>query len=187
MYGGWNSTYCAQVLVLVLILYWFILLFCMLTSYIGYLFKKSTKSTAWKKRWFVLNEKNGKVIHTTKSCFLFLASKINSLISWFYYQQLGYTKSSDEKLFRGVINLEVVRLDHSLSSCLSRIYTHLWCYDDITYRNVLLKSGPIRIQVLMRRSHHQNRRALRRTKEMYKTPVKDSSSKSAIKYHIRLL
>ena len=67
--------------VLVLILYRFILIFSILTSYIGYLFKKSTKSTAWKKRWFVLNEKNGKVIYTTKSYFLCLASKINSLIS----------------------------------------------------------------------------------------------------------
>lgn len=45
----------------------------------GYLSKKSSKTNSWKKRWFVLNEKTGK---------------------------LGYTKSSDEKLFRGVISLD---------------------------------------------------------------------------------
>ncbi|KAH7422290.1 hypothetical protein KP509_12G002200 [Ceratopteris richardii] len=45
----------------------------------GYLYKKSSKTNAWKKRWFVFSEKTGK---------------------------LGYTKSSDEKLFRGVITLD---------------------------------------------------------------------------------
>ncbi|KAI5073815.1 hypothetical protein GOP47_0011828 [Adiantum capillus-veneris] len=45
----------------------------------GYLYKKSSKTNAWKKRWFVFSEKTGK---------------------------LGYTKSSDEKLFRGVISLD---------------------------------------------------------------------------------
>ncbi|KAH7297573.1 hypothetical protein KP509_25G002000 [Ceratopteris richardii] len=45
----------------------------------GYLYKKSSKANTWKKRWFVFSEKTGK---------------------------LGYTKSSDEKLFRGVINLD---------------------------------------------------------------------------------
>ncbi|WCJ35009.1 dynamin-like protein 6 [Euphorbia peplus] len=46
----------------------------------GFLSKKSEKKTdAWKKRWFVLNEKTGK---------------------------LGYTKKQEERLFRGVITLE---------------------------------------------------------------------------------
>eukprot|EP00249_Psilotum_nudum_P023591 c28932_g1_i1 orf=673-3459(-) len=45
----------------------------------GYLFKRSTKTNGWSKRWFVLNEK-----------------------TW----RLGYTKTPEEKLFRGIINLE---------------------------------------------------------------------------------
>ncbi|KAI9107351.1 hypothetical protein K1719_021739 [Acacia pycnantha] len=45
----------------------------------GYLYKKSGKTSGWSKRWFVLNEKTGK---------------------------LGYTKKQEERHFRGVITLE---------------------------------------------------------------------------------
>ncbi|KAJ3677452.1 hypothetical protein LUZ60_003176 [Juncus effusus] len=45
----------------------------------GYFLKKSAKTNGWSRRWFVLNEKNGK---------------------------LGYTKSMEETHFRGVITLE---------------------------------------------------------------------------------
>nr|XP_011457906.1 PREDICTED: dynamin-2A-like isoform X2 [Fragaria vesca subsp. vesca] len=45
----------------------------------GFLYKKSAKSNEWNKRWFVLNEKTGK---------------------------LGYTKKQEERHFHGVITLE---------------------------------------------------------------------------------
>ncbi|RZC87790.1 hypothetical protein C5167_028244 [Papaver somniferum] len=45
----------------------------------GFLLKKSGKTNGWSRRWFVLNEKNGK---------------------------LGYTKKQEERHFRGVITLE---------------------------------------------------------------------------------
>ncbi|KAM0943185.1 putative dynamin GTPase [Dioscorea sansibarensis] len=45
----------------------------------GFLLKKSAKSNSWSRRWFVLNEKSGK---------------------------LGYTKKQEERHFRGVIALE---------------------------------------------------------------------------------
>ncbi|KAG1364354.1 dynamin-2A [Cocos nucifera] len=45
----------------------------------GYLSKKSAKTNGWSRRWFVLNEKSGK---------------------------LGYTKKQEERHFRGVITLE---------------------------------------------------------------------------------
>ncbi|KAJ4717577.1 Dynamin-like [Melia azedarach] len=45
----------------------------------GFLLKKSSKTNGWSKRWFVLNEKTGK---------------------------LGYTKKQEERHFRGVVNLE---------------------------------------------------------------------------------
>ncbi|GKD65012.1 dynamin-2A-like protein [Tanacetum coccineum] len=45
----------------------------------GFLLKKSTKTNGWSRRWFVLNEKTGK---------------------------LGYTKKQEDRYFRGVINLE---------------------------------------------------------------------------------
>ncbi|WOK92637.1 hypothetical protein Cni_G01328 [Canna indica] len=45
----------------------------------GWLLKKSAKTNIWSRRWFVLNEKSGK---------------------------LGYTKKQEEKHFRGVITLE---------------------------------------------------------------------------------
>ncbi|XP_065870561.1 dynamin-2A isoform X2 [Euphorbia lathyris] len=45
----------------------------------GYLMKKSGKTSGWSRRWFVLNEKSGK---------------------------LGYTKKQEERHFRGVITLE---------------------------------------------------------------------------------
>ncbi|KAJ9557305.1 LOW QUALITY PROTEIN: hypothetical protein OSB04_011919 [Centaurea solstitialis] len=45
----------------------------------GFLLKKSAKTNGWSRRWFVLNEKNGK---------------------------LGYTKKQEERNFRGVITLE---------------------------------------------------------------------------------
>ncbi|KAK9110899.1 hypothetical protein Scep_018418 [Stephania cephalantha] len=50
----------------------------------GYLLRKSAKKNGWNKRWFVLNEKNGK---------------------------LGYTKKEDEKHFRGVISLEECNIE----------------------------------------------------------------------------
>ncbi|TXG53490.1 hypothetical protein EZV62_022659 [Acer yangbiense] len=45
----------------------------------GFILKKSAKTNGWSKRWFVLNEKTGK---------------------------LGYTKKQEERHFRGVITLE---------------------------------------------------------------------------------
>uniref|UniRef100_A0A0E0CR74 dynamin GTPase n=1 Tax=Oryza meridionalis TaxID=40149 RepID=A0A0E0CR74_9ORYZ len=50
----------------------------------GYLLKKSAKNNEWSKRWFVLNEKSGK---------------------------LGYTKKQEERHFRGVIVLEECNLE----------------------------------------------------------------------------
>ncbi|KAL7118309.1 hypothetical protein ACP275_03G128200 [Erythranthe tilingii] len=50
----------------------------------GFLLKRSTKTNGWSKRWFVLNEKTGK---------------------------LGYTKKQEEKHFRGVITLEECNLE----------------------------------------------------------------------------
>ncbi|KAJ3679646.1 hypothetical protein LUZ60_017657 [Juncus effusus] len=50
----------------------------------GYLLKKSAKTNDWSRRWFVLNEKTGK---------------------------LGYTKKQEERHFRGVVNLEECNLE----------------------------------------------------------------------------
>ncbi|GER34215.1 dynamin family protein [Striga asiatica] len=50
----------------------------------GFLLKKSAKTNGWSKRWFVLNEKTGK---------------------------LGYTKKQEERHFRGVITLEECNLE----------------------------------------------------------------------------
>ncbi|CAH9119332.1 unnamed protein product [Cuscuta europaea] len=50
----------------------------------GFLLKKSAKANSWNKRWFVLNEKSGK---------------------------LGYTKKQDDRHFRGIINLEECNLE----------------------------------------------------------------------------
>ncbi|XVF29816.1 hypothetical protein REPUB_Repub16aG0003700 [Reevesia pubescens] len=50
----------------------------------GFLLKKSAKTNGWSRRWFVLNEKTGK---------------------------LGYTEKQEEKLFRGVIVLEECRIE----------------------------------------------------------------------------
>ncbi|KAK7376395.1 hypothetical protein VNO78_34680 [Psophocarpus tetragonolobus] len=50
----------------------------------GYLLKKSGKGSDWSRRWFVLNEKTGK---------------------------LGYTKKQEERHFRGVITLEECNID----------------------------------------------------------------------------
>ncbi|XP_061363526.1 dynamin-2A [Gastrolobium bilobum] len=50
----------------------------------GYLSKKSGKGSGWSRRWFVLNEKSGK---------------------------LGYTKKQEERHFRGVITLEECNID----------------------------------------------------------------------------
>ncbi|KAF7842823.1 chloride channel protein CLC-c-like [Senna tora] len=52
----------------------------------GYLFKKSGKTNGWSKRWFVLNEKTGK---------------------------LGYTKKQEERHFRGVITLEECNIEET--------------------------------------------------------------------------
>ncbi|KAL3634700.1 Dynamin-2A [Castilleja foliolosa] len=50
----------------------------------GFLLKKSAKANGWSRRWFVLNEKTGK---------------------------LGYTKKQEERHFRGVITLEECNLE----------------------------------------------------------------------------
>ncbi|KAL1334402.1 hypothetical protein HN51_063324 [Arachis hypogaea] len=50
----------------------------------GYMLKKSGKGSGWSRRWFVLNEKSGK---------------------------LGYTKKQEEKHFRGVITLEECNIE----------------------------------------------------------------------------
>jgi dynamin GTPase len=50
----------------------------------GYLLKRSAKTNGWSRRWFVLNEKSGK---------------------------LGYTKKQEERHFRGVITLEECNLE----------------------------------------------------------------------------
>ncbi|KAH1040787.1 hypothetical protein AAZX31_09G001900 [Glycine max] len=50
----------------------------------GFLLKKSAKTNGWSRRWFVLNEKTGK---------------------------LGYTKKQEEKHFRGVITLEECNIE----------------------------------------------------------------------------
>ncbi|KAJ6794979.1 dynamin-2A-like [Iris pallida] len=50
----------------------------------GFLEKRSSKTKEWAKRWFVLNEKSGK---------------------------LGYTKKQEERHFRGVINLEECNIE----------------------------------------------------------------------------
>ncbi|XP_022035643.1 dynamin-2B [Helianthus annuus] len=50
----------------------------------GFLLKKSAKTNGWSRRWFVLNEKTGK---------------------------LGYTKKQEERNFRGVITLEECALE----------------------------------------------------------------------------
>lgn len=50
----------------------------------GFLLKKSAKTNGWSKRWFVLNEKSGK---------------------------LGYTKKQEERHFRGVITLEECNIE----------------------------------------------------------------------------
>ncbi|GAA0154480.1 membrane traffic protein [Lithospermum erythrorhizon] len=50
----------------------------------GFLLKKSAKTNGWSRRWFVLNEKTGK---------------------------LGYTKKQEERHFRGVITLEDCNLE----------------------------------------------------------------------------
>ncbi|TXG53655.1 hypothetical protein EZV62_018911 [Acer yangbiense] len=53
----------------------------------GFLLKKSEKTNGWSKRWFVLNEKSGK---------------------------LGYTKKQEERHFRGVITLEECNVEEIL-------------------------------------------------------------------------
>ncbi|OVA10201.1 Dynamin central domain [Macleaya cordata] len=50
----------------------------------GFLLKKSAKTNGWSRRWFVLNEKTGK---------------------------LGYTKKQEERHFRGVITLEECQIE----------------------------------------------------------------------------
>ncbi|GAB2283863.1 Dynamin-2A [Dionaea muscipula] len=50
----------------------------------GFLLKKSAKTNGWSRRWFVLNEKSGK---------------------------LGYTKKQEERHFRGVITLEECQIE----------------------------------------------------------------------------
>ncbi|ONK70239.1 uncharacterized protein A4U43_C05F31690 [Asparagus officinalis] len=53
----------------------------------GYLLKKSAKTNGWSRRWFVLNEKSGK---------------------------LGYTKKEEERQFRGVIILEDCNIEEAV-------------------------------------------------------------------------
>ncbi|KAA8536616.1 hypothetical protein F0562_029094 [Nyssa sinensis] len=52
----------------------------------GFLLKKSAKTNGWSRRWFVLNEKTGK---------------------------LGYTKKQEERHFRGVITLEECNIEET--------------------------------------------------------------------------
>ncbi|KAK7313951.1 hypothetical protein VNO77_39158 [Canavalia gladiata] len=52
----------------------------------GFLLKKSAKTNGWSRRWFVLNEKTGK---------------------------LGYTKKQEERHFRGVITLEECNVEEA--------------------------------------------------------------------------
>ncbi|XP_038713931.1 dynamin-2A-like [Tripterygium wilfordii] len=52
----------------------------------GFLLKKSAKTNGWSRRWFVLNEKTGK---------------------------LGYTRKQEERLFRGVITLEECNIEEA--------------------------------------------------------------------------
>ncbi|KAL5538982.1 hypothetical protein UlMin_021355 [Ulmus minor] len=52
----------------------------------GFILKKSAKTNGWSKRWFVLNEKTGK---------------------------LGYTKKQEERHFRGVITLEECNIEEA--------------------------------------------------------------------------
>ncbi|XP_028804056.1 dynamin-2B-like [Neltuma alba] len=52
----------------------------------GYLYKKSGKGNTWSRRWFVLNEKTGK---------------------------LGYTKKQEERHFRGVVTLEECNIEET--------------------------------------------------------------------------
>ncbi|KAG0449646.1 hypothetical protein HPP92_027189 [Vanilla planifolia] len=52
----------------------------------GFLLKRSAKTNGWSRRWFVLNEKSGK---------------------------LGYTKKQEERHFRGVITLEECNIDEA--------------------------------------------------------------------------
>ncbi|KAJ8755658.1 hypothetical protein K2173_022253 [Erythroxylum novogranatense] len=52
----------------------------------GFLLKKSGKTNGWSRRWFVLNEKSGK---------------------------LGYTKKQEERHFRGVITLEECNIEEA--------------------------------------------------------------------------
>ncbi|XP_054790683.1 dynamin-2A-like isoform X2 [Prosopis cineraria] len=52
----------------------------------GYLYKKSGKGNNWSRRWFVLNEKTGK---------------------------LGYTKKQEERHFRGVITLQECNIEET--------------------------------------------------------------------------
>ncbi|CAL5006157.1 unnamed protein product [Urochloa decumbens] len=61
----------------------------------GFLFKKRAKANDWSKRWFVLNEKSGKVGCTG-------------------IKLLGYTKKQEERHFRGVIILEDCKLEEIL-------------------------------------------------------------------------
>ncbi|WVZ73742.1 hypothetical protein U9M48_022020 [Paspalum notatum var. saurae] len=59
----------------------------------GYLLKKSAKNNEWSRRWFVLNEKSGK---------------------------LGYTKKQEERHFRGVIVLEECNLEEIEEEVISK-------------------------------------------------------------------
>ncbi|KAI3832314.1 hypothetical protein MKW92_029955 [Papaver armeniacum] len=67
----------------------------------GFLLKKSAKTNGWSRRWFVLNEKSGK---------------------------LGYTKKQEERHFRGVITLEECNVEEfeeeESPSKLPKIKTH---------------------------------------------------------------
>ena len=72
----------------------------------GFLFKKRAKANDWSKRWFVLNEKSGKVGCIGIKLLIYSFSPFDGGSK--IYLQLGYTKKQEEKHFRGVINLEVI-------------------------------------------------------------------------------
>lgn len=74
--------------------------------------KRSAKTNGWSRRWFVLNEKTGKVLHQQHSITCYDWHVVYSCTwdvysSMLFFFQFGYTKKQEERHFRGVITLEV--------------------------------------------------------------------------------
>ncbi|KAL8144354.1 hypothetical protein V2J09_017386 [Rumex salicifolius] len=80
----------------------------------GFLLKKSAKTNSWSRRWFVLNEKTGKVglyffsweVLVKDRIQMFEKNDLNDS-----RLQLGYTKKQEERHFRGVITLEECNIE----------------------------------------------------------------------------